>query len=159
MRKPITIIATVAALGAACIGPVAQASAATPEQHHCFSTVSSHLLGDASIDGFKAWQSGGVKDITDHSATIPVTYNKQWPKTLLNGIVGIQVPQSRSMQDYEIGSVLGTDGDVTKDRPVGGHDHNGRQWLDPGRTYQYRVYIEYKFERYYGPWMYFTTKK
>lgn len=158
MRKPITIIATVAALGAGCIVPVAQASAAAP-QPQGFPTVSSHVLGDASIDGFKAWQSGDVKDITDHSATIPVTYNKQWPKTLLNGIVGVEVPGSRSMQDYELGSVLGTDGDVTKDRPVGGHDHSGHQWLDAGHTYRYRVYIEYGFQRYYGDWGYFTTKK
>ena len=155
-------------LGAACLATVAQASPHT--RPHTTPGASSHRLGDASIDGFKAWQSGPVDvgiwggipnyDPGTPYVDIPIKYNKEWSKTHLSGYVGVKYKHhdKPGWWAHGVKTVIST----------GGADESytvelGIRGLGPvlykNTTYDYYVYIEYAFKEYAGPTGTFTTPK
>ena len=156
MRKPVTIIAAFTALAATCIAPAAQASIGG-DMHSGNPTVATADGSKAGFDGFRAWQSGAVHDITSDSARIPITFNKRLEKTWGPGTIGVEVyrPDAKDpgWRANGMKEVLFTNGDETYDAQV-----PDRLALHPNTTYTYRVFVEYKFTRYYAGEGTFTTK-
>ena len=155
MRKPITIIIAATALAATCIAPAAQAS--TGNDMHSNPAAAVAGGSQAGLDGFWAWQSGAVHDITSDSARIPITFNKRWEKTWGPGTIGVEVyrPDAKDpgWRANGMKEVLFTNADESYDAQV-----PDRLALHPNTTYTYRVFVEYKFTRYYAAEGTFTTK-
>lgn len=150
MRKPITIIAAVTALAAACLAPVAQASTSGQRVQ----TQPATNIGDgprAGLDGFWAWQSGAI-GVTDHSAVMPIKFNKDGFKTPLHGYVSVSVYRddlrNSPWVDYGTRWVWSTSGDEKQDVTIGDSPFYGP--LVPGHTYRYLMHVTYKFKDYYN---------
>ena len=173
MRKRLTTITAATALAAACLAPAAGARPAAIQptnrpatQHQLPSSGDEYKAG---FDGFWAWKQS-VQNITDHSAVFTLGYSKEFAKTWLTGVVGVQLYRGDTGQGWvEYGNTVvldtpgtrwGTTGSRYEDASIPkptAPDEPRDLPLRAGTTYHFRVFVDYKFERYYSPEGTFTT--